>query len=540
MRRIREVLRLRFECDCSHRAISAATGLSKGSISDYLRRAATEGLSWAEASNLGEAEVERRLFRALGRCEPPARAPIDFEWVQRELPKTGVTLQQLWLEYQEAVQKSGADLCAYQYSQFCDRYADYRQTLDVTMRQVHKAGEKAFVDYSGKKPHIVDSKTGEITDVELFVMVLGASNYTYAEATHTQQLQDFVASNVRAFEYYGSVPDIVVPDQLKSAVKKSHRYTPEINETYVELARHYGVAIIPARPKKPRDKAKVEVGVQIAQRWILACLRNRTFFSLDALNEGIWTLLEKLNSRPFQKLEGCRRSLFETIDRPAMKPLPTTRYVLAQWKKAKVNIDYHVEYDFRPYSVPHTLVSQEVEVRATSMTVEIFHNNERVVSHRRCYGPKGTPTTLEAHRPKSHREYGAWPPSRLISWAKTIGPSTGDVVEHILKSKPHPEWGYRSCMALIRTAKKHGNERTEAACRRALAIGSPTRKSVEAILARGLEQAPLEDQSAQQSLFEHANIRGGNYFDREAARQGPGADSPEATSALDRDRDRRS
>lgn len=275
-------------------------------------------------------------------------------------------------------------------------------------------------------------------------------------------------------------------------------------------------------------KAKVEVGVQIAQRLILACLRNRTFFSLDALNEAIDELLEKLNDRRFQKLEGCRRSLFETVDRPAMKALPASRYVLAEWKKATVNIDYHVDYDFRPYSVHHTLVGKEVEVRATSMTVEIFYSHERIASHRRCYGPKGTPTTLEEHRPKSHREYGAWPPSRLVSWARTIGPSTGDVVEHILKSKPHPEWGYRSCLALIRTAKKHGNERTEAACRRALAIGSPTRKSVEAILARGLERAPLEEPSPQPSLFEHENIRGGSYFDRDAGSTGGAPTQDEA------------
>jgi transposase len=532
MRQIREVLRLKFEAGCSHRKISAAVGLSKGSISDYLQRAEAAGLSWANASELDDAELERRLFRAVGRNGPPSRAPIDFAWVQREMPKTGVTLQQLWLEYQEAVKKADSGARAYQYSQFCDQWAVYRQRLDVTMRQVHRAGEKAFVDYSGKKPHIVDSKTGEVADVELFVMVLGASNYTYAEATYTQGLKDFVASTVRALEFYDSVPAVVVPDQLKSAVKKSDRYTPEINETYAELARHYGVAIIPARPKKPRDKAKVEVGVQVAQRWILACLRNRTFFSLDALNEAIWELLEKLNRRPFQKLDGCRRSLFESIDRPAMKALPLMRYVLAEWKKATANIDYHVDYDFRLYSVHHTLAGFAVEVRATSTMVEIFHNHVRVVAHRRCYGPRGTATTLEAHRPKSHRDYGAWPPSRLISWAGTIGASTSEVVEHILKSKPHPEQGYRSCLALIRAAKKYGHDRTEAACRRALAIGSPTRKSVEAILARGLEQAPSEEPEAQPSLFEHANIRGGRYFDRETPPEAD-LDSPGGTPALD-------
>jgi len=353
-----------------------------------------------------------------------------------------------------------------------------------------------------------------VTDVELFVMVLGASNYTYAEATLTQRIGDFVASHVRAFDYFECVPEIVVPDQLRSAVSGPHRYDPEINRTYLEMAQHYGVAIIPARPKKPRDKAKVEAGVLLAQRWILACLRHRTFFSLAELNEAIAELLERLNARPFQKLDGCRRSAFESVDRPAMKSLPRERYELAHWKDAKVNIDYHVDYDGRLYSVDHTLIGLEIEIRATSSTIEIFINNRHHVVHRRSYGPKGAAVTLEAHRPKSHRDYGAWPPSRMVSWAATIGPSAAAVVERILADKPHPEQGYRSCMALIRTAKAYGHGRTEAACGRALAIGSPTRKSVEAILKRGLDRVPVGDEKTP-SIVVHENIRGGDYFDKE-------------------------
>ena len=515
MRRIREVLRLHHECGLTQRLISASVGISKGSVSDYLARATTAGLTWADARTLDEDEVERRLFAQIGRNEPPARVPIDFEWVHRELRRTGVTLQLLWVEYRDASAAAGHGGRAYQYSQFCDLYADFRAKVEVSMRQVHRAGEKAFLDYSGKRPSIIDPATGEVIEVELFVMVLGASNYTYAEATRTQRTADFVGSTVRGLEYFGGVPLILVPDQLRSAVTGPDRYDPEINATYAEMARHYGVAIVPARPRKPKDKAKVEAGVLLAQRWILACLRNRRFFSLEELNDAIAELLERLNTRPFQKLDGCRRSAFESIDRPAMKALPTSRYEVADWKSARVNIDYHVTYDDRLYSVPHTMVSAQVQVRATVSMVEILHKNRRVVAHRRCWGPKGTATTCEEHRPKSHRDYGAWPPSRMVSWAASIGPSAGALVTHILDTYPHPEDGYRKCMALIRTGTKYGPARMDAACRRALAIGSPNRKSVEMILKKGLEHAPMPTPSEEpQLLLHHENVRGSAYFDR--------------------------
>jgi transposase len=297
--------------------------------------------------------------------------------VHRELRRTGVTLQLLWVEYRDAALSANRCGRPYQYSQFCDLYADFRAKVEVSMRQVHRAGEKAFLDYSGKKPEIVEPTTGEQIEVELFVMVLGASNYTYAEATRTQQTADFVGSTVRALEYFGGTPLILVPDQLRSAVTGPDRYDPEINATYAEMARHYGVAIVPARPRKPKDKAKVEAGVLLAQRWILACLRNRRFFSIEELNDAIAELLERLNTRAFQRLDGCRRSAFESIDRPAMKALPASRYEVADWKNARVNIDYHVMYDDRPYSVPHAMVGAQVQVRATVTTVEVLHKGRR-------------------------------------------------------------------------------------------------------------------------------------------------------------------
>lgn len=514
MRQIREVLRLKYISGCSHREISAAVGLSKSSVSEYATRAREQGLSWEIAQGLSDAELEARLFSQVGGCQPRPRAPIDFQWVHRELKRAGVTLQLLWLEYQEGVTKDEAGTRAYQYSQFCELYGVFVKRLSPSMRQVHRAGDKAFVDYSGKKPVIVDPSTGEVIEVELFVMVLGASNYTYAEATRTQTLGDFVASHVRGFDYFGCVPAIIVPDQLRSAVTHPHRYDPGMNATYTEIAQHYGTAIIPARPRKPKDKAKVEGGVLIAQRWIMAKLRNLTFFSLEELNDAIAALLEELNTRPFQKLEGCRRSAFESIDRPAMKPLPVVRYELAEWKLGvSVNIDYHFEYDDRIYSVPCALNGQKVDVRATRGGVEAFHADQRVASHVRSYGPKGTPVTCKQHRPKSHREYGDWPPERIVGWAASIGPHTREVTRQILERLVHPEVGYRSCLGLFRTAKRCGRDRMEAACRRALEIGAPSRRSVEMILKNGLERIHSTDEPATTPVL-HENIRGGSYFDR--------------------------
>lgn len=527
MRQIKEVLRMRFEHGRSAREIASAVGLSKTTVGDYVARAEQAGLRWEQAKDLADREIAQRLFRQPDRNEPPRRAPIDLVWVHREMRRVGVTMYLLWQEYVGAAGAQGGALRPYQYSQFCEAYARYRRAQSPTMRQVHRAGDKTFVDFSGKKPHLVDPKTGEVVEVELYVAVLGASNYTYAEATRTQQLADFVGATVRAFEYFDAVSSVVVPDQLRSAVKVPCRYQPEINATFAELGRHYGCAIIPARPRKPRDKAKVEVGVQIAQRWILACLRHRTFFSLDELNAAIAELLEKLNARPFAKgLDGCRRSAFETVDRPAMKPLPPTRYELAQWKfDVGVGLDYCVVFDDRRYSVPCALVQQRVDVRATASTIEILHNNQRVASHLRSYGPQGQPTIAPEHRPRSHREYGNWPPDRLMRWAESIGPHVGTLVTTMLRAEPHPELRYRACLGVLRLGKTYGAARLDTACARALALDAASYRTVAEMLKRRLENAPLPDAllasagattlAAPLSDFTHDNVRGGHYFDKE-------------------------
>ena len=528
MRKVREILRLKHERKLSDRQIALAIGIARSTVGEYLARAEADGLTWAIAETLGDAEVEARLFRQLGQNEPTTRAPIDFNWVHMELRRAGVTRQLLWTEYQEAVASGPSGWRPYQYSQFCDLYEEHRAKLQPSMRQVHRAGEKAFLDYSGKRPRIVDAATGEVTEVELFVMVLGASNYTYAEATRTQTLADFVGSTVRGLEYCGAVPEMLVPDQLRSAVKTPHRYEPEINETFAEMARHYTTAVVPARLRKPKDKAKVEGGVLVAQRWILASLRNRRFFNLEELNAAIRELLEKLNLKPFQKLEGCRRSVFDKLDRPAMTALPARRYEIGEWKlKVGVNIDYHAEYDHRFYSVPCALINSRVDVRATATMIEIWQCGARVTSHERSHGPRGTAVTDPAHRPRAHSEWGNWPPERLVGWAEQMGAKTAEVVAAILTRRTHPDTGRRACLGLMRLAEKYSRERLEAASGRAMAIKSPTYKSVEAILRTGFDKLALKEEVEAKTVT-HENIRGGAYFDRGEVERVKSADEIEA------------
>ena len=382
----------------------------------------------------------------------------------------------------------------------------------LTMRQEHRAGEKFFVDYSGKKPHIVDPKTGEVTEVELFVAALGASNYTFAEATLTQRGPDFIASHVRAFAFLGGVPAALVPDQLKSGVIFACRYEPGIQRTYEELAQHYGTAILPARPGHPRDKAKVEVGVLIAQRWILARLRHETFFSLDTLNERIGERLEELNDRRMRVYGASRRELFERLDHPALKPLPVDPFVYSEWRKARLNIDYHAEVEHHFYSAPHALVHEEVEARLTAITVELFHKGERVASHLRSY-QRGRHTTIDEHMPKAHREHAEWSPSRIINWAGTIGPSTKALAEAILAERRHPEQGYRSCLGILRLGKRYGKERLEAACARAFSARARSYRHVESILKNNLDRIPAPAKPPAAGLpVDHENIRGGDYY----------------------------
>lgn len=505
MRKIREVLRLALGEGLSVRDVGRSLGVPRSTVSDHLRRAELAGVGWPLADGLDDDALETMLFPPA----PPAtveRPQPDFTHVHKELRRKGVTLGLLWLEYKEQHPDG------YQYTQFCDLYRRFKRTVDVTMRQEHRAGEKLFVDFPGQLLPIYDRKTGAVRlEAELFVAVLGASNYLYAEAVASQQLGPWVSAHVHAFESFGALPAVVVCDNLRSAVTKSHRYEPDVNATYQEMASHYGLAVIPARPKKPRDKAKVEAGVLLAERWILARLRNRRFYSIAQANLAIRELVEAINDRPFKKIPGSRRSLFEKLDRPAMRPLPEQRYEFASWRLGRtVNIDYHVEADFHWYSVPYRLVGQRVDVRVSAGTVEVFHKHRRIASHVRSRTRYGH-TTDPAHMPESHRRHAQWTPGRIISWAEKTGPATAELAKGILASRPHPEQGYRSCLGVIRLADRYGAERVEAACRRAVAARAFSYKSVESILRHGLDAVPATARPLH-THPRHDNLRGARYY----------------------------
>jgi transposase len=504
MRQIRNVLRLHFAEKLSVRDTAMSLAMARSTVADYLIRSRVAELSWPLPEEMDDDQLERRLFPEMAKVRSTYPQP-DFEVMKKELTKKGVTLQLLWFEYRE-LHPDG-----YGYSQFCQRYRDWRRRRDVVMRQDHKAGEKMFVDFPGLTIPIYDAQTlGIAFEAELFVAVLGASSYLFAEALRSQELIHWVGAHVHAFEFFGGVPEIVVSDNLRSAVTKAHRYEPDLNTTYQELATHYGTALIPARPYKPRDKAKVEAGVLLAERWIVAVLRHRRFTSLAQLNEVIAGLVARLNEKSFKKLEGSRASLFAELDQPALRPLPPTRYEFATWRAAKVNIDYHVEVERHYYSVPYQLAGSVVEVRLTNSVVEVFSQHHRVASHLRSYA-KGRHVTDSAHMPDSHRRYLEWTPGRIVAWAEKNGPSTAAFIEALMASRPHPEQGFRSALGVMRLAKKFSPERLEAACERGLALRSFSYKSIESMLSHGLDQRPLRAVSPRTHVA-HRNIRGPNYY----------------------------
>ena len=507
MRRIKEVLRQVWIGGLSQREIARSVRMSKTSVANVVRRAEAAGLSWEKVSGMTNDELEALLYPGPRGVSGARRAVPDWEEVHRELARhRHLTLQLIWEEYREVAKGP-----VYSYSRYCELYHEWKRRLNVTMRQSWKAGERMFVDYAGETLEIIDRATGEVHEACLFLAVLGASSYTYAEVTWTQGLEDWTGSHVRALEHFGGVPQIVTPDNLRSGVKSPHRYDPEINRTYHEFAEHYGLAVIPARVRKPRDKAKVENGVLVVERWILARLRHRRFFSLEEANEAIWELLEKLNGKPFQKLSGSRRSWLEEVERPALKPLPARRWELARWKNVKVGPDYHVEWENAYYSVPYRLVGERLEVRGTARTVEVFHRGKRVASHPRVQG-KGVAVTVPEHMPRAHREHAKWTPERIRRWAAKSGPNVAKLAERIMESREHPEQGFRACLGIIRLANRHGAARLDRACARALAFGALSYRSVASILERGLEDKPLPGEEPTRPPVTHENVRGSEFF----------------------------
>ncbi len=506
MRKIKEILRLKYQCQLSHRKIAQCLGTSHSTIGDYVRRAAIAGYTWPLPESLTEAELDAQLFKP--NTTNTKRPTPDWVWVHKELRGKGVTLALLWQEYKLQYPDG------LQYSRFCDYYRSWRGQLDLVMRQDHKAGEKLFIDYAGMTVGVIDPQTGQERQAQVFVAVLGASNYSYCEATWTQSLPDWMASHVRAFAFFGGVPELVIPDNLRSGVDKAHRYEPELNRTYADLAQHYGVAVMPARVRKPRDKAKVEAGVGIVEQQILAPLRHRQFFSLDDLNDALAEGLQRLNEQPFQKLPGSRRTQFEQFDQPVLKPLPEQPYLYAEWKKARVNVDCHIELDRHYYSVPYQLVKKQLDVRYNAHTVECFHKGTRVASHLRS-PYQGRHTTNKAHLPRSFREYASWTPERIMDWAAKIGPHTRQWTQKAIESRAHPLQAYRSCLGVLRLSKAYGSDRLEATCRRALALQSYSYRSIESILKKGLDQLPCEPTTEELPPIQHRNIRGPGYYRRE-------------------------
>jgi transposase len=510
MQKIKDVLRLKHAGGLSLRQIERSINLSTGVISKYLKRAREKGISWPLPDGMSDQQLLALLQP--GR-KPPRDAPVaampNFAEMKDELSNKGMTRQLLWEEYVQ--DNPDAHYC---YSRFTVLFRQWRGTQNLSMRQSHIAGEKLFVDYCGPTMGVINPNTGELRQAQVFVSVLGAGSYTYAEATWSQRLPDWIGSHVRAFEYYGGVPQIVVPDNLKSAVSKACRYDPDLNPCYQHMAEYYGVAVVPARPYKPKDKAKAEVGVQLVERWIMMRLRKQTFFTLASLNQAIRFLLDDLNRRPFKKRPGNRLEQFKLLDKPALKPLPDTPYEYREIKKARVHLDYHIEYDGHYYSVPYQLVKLEVIVHAGVNLINILYQGKRVAQHARSYIPGGH-TTDPQHMAKAHRKHLEWSPQRFMAWAEKIGPSTGTVVRHQLESRRHPEHGYRACLGLLSLAKKYSTTRLEGACKRAHHIGAMNYKSIASILSKSLDKVPLEgaDTEQQTSLpLMHPNVRGAGYY----------------------------
>jgi len=503
MRTIRELLRLALSNEkISARDIGRSLRVSHPTVQKYVQAVIEAGLDWGKIQAMDDVQLKAVLKSAAGRRIDIDRPLPDFEYLHQERKKQGVTMYLLWQEYKQANPNG------YEYSQFRRYYSNYIKKIDVTLRQRHRFGESMFVDYAGQTIPIYDRNTGVTAQAQIFVAVLGGSNYTYVEATADQSLPSWTGSHVRSFEYFGGVPERIVPDNLKSGVNKACRYEPDINPTFREMGAYYQTVIMPARVRHPQDKAKVESGVLVVERWILASLRNRKFFNLGELNIAIRELLLILNQRKFKKMDGSRESVFLSYEKQTLKELPARRWEYAQWKKATVNIDYHIELEKHYYSVPYVLVHEVVHARYTSQTVEIFHKNKRVASHARTIEKY---TTVDEHMPKSHQEYVGITPSKLIEQGKHIGNKTGELIEYILNDRKYPPQGYRSCLGILRLAKNYPVARLEGACARALAIGGHSFKSVDAILKSGLDQQPLM-KKPQQVTIVHENIRGGEYF----------------------------
>ena len=505
MKKIRDVLRLTFELGMSRRKVSDATGIGRTAVTDYVQRAGAAGLGWPLPVGLDDTGLERLLFPPADASQTLASTEPDWAVVHAEMKQRGVTMTLLWQEYR--IEHGHG----YAYSWFCERYRDWKKGVSPTMRQHHAAGEKLFVDWAGDSIAVFDPANGVEHRARIFVAALGASNYTYAEARWTETLPDWIGAHVNALAAIGGVPKALVPDNLKAGVTKPSRYEPGINRTYQDLADHYGCVVLPTRIIRPRDKAKVEVAVQIVERFVLAKLRNQRFFSLAELNAAIRECVATINNKVMRGFGQSRTELLETIDRPALGALPVTAYCYADWKRARVAPDYHIEIGGHYYSVPSKLIREIVDARITGTTVEIFHKSERIAAHV-FSAVKHRHTTITEHMPSAHRRYAAWTPAKMMDEAAVIGPATMALFEAIMKAKPHPEQGFRSCLGIIGLAKSYGATRLEAASRRGNTIGAVSYGSIASILKHGLDKAFATEPAPDTPPIRHGNIRGSGYY----------------------------
>jgi transposase len=508
MRKIHEILRLHFDCKLSNREIATSCLVSRSTVSDYIHRAQAAGLGWPLPADCDELKIEKLLFPSCS-GRPKTAAPMpDCAEIYEKLKQKGMTLALLWERYRMA----NSD--GFQYSHFCELYREWEKRVDVVMRQTHRAGEKLFSDFAGSTLPVTNPRTGEIIDAHIFVSALGASSFTYAEAFWSENCEAWCTGHANAFAYMGGVSEKIVPDNPRSVIDRPSQYEPDVHADFHYMASFFGAAVIPARVRKPRDKAKVEAAVKVATMWIVAALRDRTFFSLAELNAAIRELLEKLNNRPFKKMSGSRRSVFEHIDKPALKPLPEGRYEYTTIGYARAGLDYHINVDGHLYSVPYEHAKQKLEYRLTSRTLEVFFQGRRIASHPRLW-IKGKPSTLKEHMPSHHRQYQEqyleWTPERLTSWARQIGPAAADAAGAIMRSKPHPEQGFRACLGVIRLAKTWGNDRVEAACQRALELNACSYKYIKLILESGGDRRPSTSKQLTLSIA-HDNVRGSAYY----------------------------
>jgi transposase len=516
MRKIKEVLRLHYEAKLTQATIARVNHISRYAVQQYIIRFTATGLSWPLSEEISDTILESKLFPV--KSDKSHRQALDYGYLLKEIRRPDATLSVLWEEYKQQHPDG------YQYSYFCDLFNAYRGKLNYSMRQEHKAGEKTFLDFGDSPLTIIDRRTGQETRTKIFVSVWGASNLMYAESSFDEKLPTWISLNIHALEYYGCCPRAMVPDNLKSAVSKASRYEPDINPTYAEFAEHYGTVIFPARPYRPKDKSRAENGVKMAKRWILFRLRNQTFYSLNELNQAIRVLLDDFNRRLMKKMKKSRRELFELWDNPHALPLPEKPYEFAEWKKAKVQFNYHIAYDSHHYSVPYTFIHKEVAIKATRTLLEIYHKGNRICSHARSYKEHGY-TTVNEHMPERHIKYLEWTPERILNYAEKYGSSVKALVQEVMAQRKFPQQAYKSCMGIVRLENTYSAERLNLACRRALEYRAYSYRSVLNILEKGLDKQKSRSLPSSIPIARnHENIRGADYYFENILKTGTGGE----------------